>query len=96
MRIMEKQTMAGYVHGEHDDSDTPAVDDLLVSFFLTLSHNFRREIAWSTTHCLWAVSAMVRSVVSNEDIAYSQHGETIDRLGKTEVCHFNNGWDIIC
>ena len=48
--------MAGHAHGEHDDSDTPAVDDLVVAFVRSLVNDFRREIHGRAAHGLVRLS----------------------------------------
>ena len=74
-------------HGEHNDADTPAIDQLIVAFMIELRDNFWCEITRCATHGLQGASSRRCSEVNN--LTYTEHGQTVNDLGEAEVGNFD-------
>lgn len=86
-------------HGEHNDADRPAVDEVVVSMGShTLHDDFRREVVGCSTHRLLGryleCCTLCNQTTGKE--THPEHCETVDRLSETKVGNFDDWWIVSC
>ena len=74
-------------HGEYNNSDAPAVDEMAIAFIAALRDNLGGKIAWCTTHCLGEKFRRPSKEKRDNDL---EESKAIDHFCKTKVCYFND------
>lgn len=68
----------------------------MIAFLFVLGHDFGSKIAGSTTHRLSDDDVILRYSLMVQETTYSQHGETVNRLGKSEISNFDDRRYVVC